>query len=197
LQYTRLFVIFFVVFGSFSDPIFFANYGQASAQKIDYATSGIRFRLVASIKADPKYAKQNYDGAIGSLAAMVRISAHATESQFFGVAFDKASDFSVVNGSAEQMIWEETKCHQRRGLPKETVMSMDGSIATDKAKTNIHARVRHIGLPLPSDEITQGRRLPAGVDNTGPFIAYRSQTVMSHLFVDVKIYTFNCELRRG
>jgi hypothetical protein len=171
-----------------------AQSGQVTAHAVDFDTNGIRFRLAASVKADPEYAAQSYDRANATLATKVRISAHAIQSQFFGNVTAMMSDFSLVSGSPEQVIWQEARCHQRRGLPKETVVAIDGAIATEQQTMAVHARARQLGLMLPADEITQGIRLPEDSDRDGAMIAYRSQTKLSHLFVDVKMYGFDCKL---
>jgi hypothetical protein len=181
--------------GCLIDSSIHSESGQTAGPAADFRTSGIRFRLEASIKADPGYAGYRFRGGTkASLAAQIRISAHARESQFYGVVTVRGSDFSLIDGLLDQVIWQDARCHQRRGFPKETVTSIDGSITTGKEKFSVHARARQVGRLLPSDEITQGTRLPDGTDDKGAFIAYRSQSELSHLFVDVKIYMINCEL---
>ena len=187
---------FFAMAGCLFNLSAHAESSEAAGRPIDFKTSGIRFRLTASIKADPasQYAKQHYDHGKASLAVRVRISAHATESQFFGEVTTNVSEFFPIDGSPEQVIWQEARCHQRRGLPKETVTSIDGSITNEQAKIRVHSRTRQVGLQLPLDEITPGTKLPNGTDQNGAFMAYRSQSKLSHLFVDVKIYAFDCDL---
>jgi hypothetical protein len=160
---------------------------------IDFKISGSRFRIAASIKTDST-SMRYYDHANASLAVTIRISAHARESQFFGEVSKVFTKFSVNDGSAEMLFWQDARCHQRRGLPKTTVVGVDGSIVGANGNINVHARPRQLGLPLPLDEITQGIRLPGGFDYNNPFIAYRSQSKLSDLLIDVKIYTFNCAL---
>jgi hypothetical protein len=140
------------------------------------------------------YARQNYDQSKASLDVKIRISAHATESNYFGVVSETFSNFRPNEGSEEKLFWQDGRCHQRRGLPKTTVTAIDGSIDNERAKTGIAARPRHLGVLLPSDEITAGTRLSYGADNAGRFMAYRSQTKASHLFVDVKVYVIDCDL---
>lgn len=172
----------------------------ATRHIIDFRKSGIRFQIKASVKADPvsPYAKQAYKQSEASLAIKIRISAHARESQFFGVVSKNFAGFFANEGSSEKLFWQDARCHQRRGLPKTTVVAIDGSIATGKKKISIHARPRQLGLLLPVDEIMQGIRLPqSGNDRAGAAIAYRSQSKSSHLLVDVKIYAFDCDLAAG
>ncbi len=191
-----LLFVFLPLAGCLVNSSIYAEIGEAAGGAIDFKTSGVRFRLAASIKADPasRYAAEYYGHGKASLAAKVRISAHATESQFFGEVTSNLSDFSPIDGSLEQVIWQDAKCHQRRGLPKATVTFIDGLITSEQVKINVHARARRLGLQLPLDEITSGTRLPSGVDQNGSFVAYRSRSKLSHLFVDVKIYAFDCDL---
>lgn len=169
------------------------------ARSIDFRTSGIRFQITASIKADPafSYATQYYNQGKASLAVKIRISAHARESNFFGEVSEAISNFLLNEGSPEKLFWEDSECHQRRGLPKTTVTAIDGTIAGEKGKVSINALPRHLGMLLPSDEISAGKRLPDGADKNGNFIAYRSQTKLSRLFVDVKVYVIDCDLTAG
>jgi hypothetical protein len=159
-------------------------------------SSGIRFQIAASIKADRTQAQanQNDDGSRASLAVKIRISSHATESQFFGEVTQAFSSFKLAEGSGDKVFWQDPRCHQRRGLPKTTVVGIDGSIETDNGQISVEARPRHLGMLLPRDEISAGRRLPGGVDRNGRFIAYRSRTNSSHLSVNVKIYIADCNL---
>lgn len=163
---------------------------------INYRTSGIRFKIKSSIKASPALPGNRpvYDRGIASLTVRIRISSHARESQFYGVISKNFSNFRVDKGSDSKLIWQDSRCHQRRGLPKTEVFEIDGAITTARAQISVHARPRRLGLLLPSDEITQEIKLPE--DNTphGPLIAYRSETKLSHLLVDVKIYAFDCDL---
>jgi hypothetical protein len=170
----------------------------AAPGHIDFKTDGIRFQIKVSIVADngSPNAKQTYDHNAASLAVKIRISAHATESQFFGTVSKTFSSFPVHAGSGEKLFWQDARCHQRRGLPKTTVAAIDGSIATDNGQIDVRARPRQMGLPLPADEIAQGTRLPPVISNQrAPLMAFRSESKASHLLVDVKIYASNCNLR--
>jgi hypothetical protein len=169
------------------------------ARSVDFRTSGIRFQIAASIKADSasSYATQHYNHGKASLAVKIRISAHARESNFFGEVGETISNFLVNEGSPEKLFWQDSECHQRRGLPKTTVTAVEGTMAGENGKVSINARPRHLGMLLPSDEISAGTRLPDGADKNRNFIAYRSQTKLSHLFVDVKVYLIDCDLMVG
>ena len=173
--------------------------GAPTYRPANFQKSGIRFQINASIMADPtsSYAKQAESRNTATLDVKIRISAHATESQFFGEITKTFEDFRPNEGSVDLPFWHDAKCHQRRGLPKTTVTAIDGSIATTNGNVKISARPRHLGMLLPSDEISAGTRLPDGADENGNFIASRSQTKLSRLFVDVKVYVIDCDLTVG
>jgi hypothetical protein len=185
--------------GDFSVLAARAQIAPATGRPVDYQKSGIRFQIRASIKAAPDspYGKRDNNGSRASLDVKLRISAHATESNYFGVVSETFSNFRPNEGSEEKLFWQDGRCHQRRGLPKTTVTSIDGSIETEQGQISIAARPRHLGVLLPSDEITAGTRLPNGADKNGSFIAYRSQSKSSQLLVDVKVYVVDCELAAG
>ncbi|MDP2296009.1 MAG: hypothetical protein Q8M24_11180 [Pseudolabrys sp.] len=176
-----------------------AQNAPKSGGPIDYQKDGIRFEIEASIKAMPgsPHVKSDDDKNRASLEVKLRISAHATESRFFGVNAATFTDFKLAEGSEEKVFLRESRCHQRRGLPKVTVTAIDGSIQTDKGRVDITARPRQLGRVLPPDEISAGARQPSGADKIGPFVGYASQTSVSRLSVNVKIYTIDCPLVVG
>jgi hypothetical protein len=174
-----------------------AQTAVAGPRPIDYQKSGIRFQIKASLKATPgpPYVKRDDDKSTASLDVKLRISAHATESNYFGVNTETFPVFRLTEGSVERLFWQDAACHQRRGLPKVTVTAIDGSMQTENGRVDVAARPRRIGKLVPADEISAGRRLPSGADKNGPFIAFSSQTNASHLVVDVKVYTIDCPLK--
>lgn len=173
-----------------------AQLASAASHPVDHQESGIRFQIKVSVKAVPSFpkGKRDDDRSRASLDVKLRISAHATESNYFGVVTESFSDFRVTEGSDERLFWQDARCHQRRGLPKAIVTAIDGSIRTENGQVEVAARPRYLGKLLPSDEISAGTRLPGGIDKDGPFIAFNSQTNKSHLAVDVKVYTIDCLL---
>ncbi len=177
----------------------FAQAVSPSGKAIDFQKDGIRFEIKASVKALPgsPHLKQDDDKNRALLEVKLRISAHATESRFFGTNSATFSDFKLGEGSEEKMFLRESSCHQRRGLPKVTVTAIDGSIQTDNGRVDIVARPRQLGRVLPPDEISAGSRQPSGTDKNGPFVGYVSQTSVSRLAVNVKIYTIDCPLVAG
>lgn len=174
-----------------------AQTASAASRPIDYQKSGIKFQIKASVRAVPAspYVKSNDDKTAASLDVKLRISAHATESNYFGVNTETFPAFRLTEGSVERLFWQDAACHQRRGLPKVTVAAIDGSVQTENGRVDVAARPRQIGKLVPADEISAGRRLPGGTDKTGPFIAFSSQTNTSHFVVDVKVYTLDCPLK--
>lgn len=166
---------------------------------INYRKDGIRFQILASIKATSRVVsnRRDDDRNRASLAVKLRISAHAVGSNFFGEIAEVYSGFHLNDGSGDKLFWQDAVCHQRRGFPKITVVAVDGSIGTGSGSLAIKARPRHIGLPLPDDEIGPGRRLPAIVGQGQTVIVYRSLTRSSHLEVDVKTVAIDCELTGG
>lgn len=184
---------------AFVAPSSRAQTAPAAVRPIDYQKSGIRFQIKASIRAVPASPniKRDDDKSAASLDLKLRISAHATESNYFGVNTETFPAFPLTEGSAERLFWQDTACHQRRGLPKVTVAAIDGFLQTENGRVDVAARPRQIGKLVPADEISAGRPLPGGTDKNGPFIAFSSQTSTSHLVVDVKVYTFDCPLKGG
>lgn len=173
-----------------------AQIASGAPHPIDYQKSGIRFQIKASIKSatGTPYVSRDDDNSAASLDVKLRISAHATESNYFGVNTETFPAFRLSEGSVERLFWQDAACHQRRGLPKVTVTAIDGSMQTENGQIDVAARPRQIGKLVPADEISAGSRLPGGADQDGPFIAFSSQTNTSHLVVDVKVYTLDCLL---
>ncbi len=160
-------------------------------------TLGVRHRIDAVVSLEPNSPLlQKHRGARGTLSFVVRLSANSTQMRFFGMVTPSFSDILVPEKDAilvaQTKIWEEDRCHQRRGLPKVTVTQVKASFGEGDSRIDISAVVRHIGLLVPYDELTPGIKLPAGVDEIGSFYALRAQTRDSRLNVDLKIYPFEC-----
>jgi hypothetical protein len=161
--------------------------------------SGVRFQVAASVKANPAspQAKETYDHGTASLSVRIRISSHATGSQFYREVTRAFPNVAILAGSAEQVFWQDGACHQRRGLPKTTVIAVAGTVSTAKGQYDIQAVARQLGLVLPADEVTAAAKLPPGDDGKRRFIGFRSETKRSFLLVDVKIYETECDLKSG
>ena len=166
--------------------------GQTNASSFE--RNGVRHVISASVGVDPAHQATTYGGERRlALTLSVRISDHAVESEFYGQVPVTFSDFTAKQPPAERVVWENDRCHQKRGLPKMAVTEIKGEIKNGEEPSNaISARARHIGLLLPSDEVMAGTRLPDGRDQIGPFMAIRTQTSRSHLIVDLKLYILGC-----
>jgi hypothetical protein len=157
---------------------------------------GVRFEIDASIKAAAP-AQPIYRSGRASLSVRIRISSHATGSQFYGEVTHLFSNISLVDGAPPQPFWRDAVCHQKRGLPKTTVIAIDGTVSDNQAHHEVHALARQLGVRLPEDEVTAGTKLPPEFDGKRRSIGFRSETKASLLLVDVKIHQIDCELPRG
>jgi hypothetical protein len=138
--------------------------------------------------------KASRDDRMASLYVKLRISSHATGSNYFGEITKFVPNVRLTKGSSEILFWQDGHCHQRRGLPKITVTAVDGFINSENGRIDVKARPRYLGKLLPADEISAGGRLPDGKDADGKYIAFRSRTKTSHLAVDVKVTITDCNL---
>ena len=161
---------------------------------------GIRHILYVTIKSGPdsRVLQQSSDQPItATLTVKTRISAHSQEINFYGDVPATVSDFDPIKGSREQEVWKDAQCHHERGFPKITVINVDGSIINAQKSLPIAARFRWLGRLLPGDEVMAGKRLDSGSDDVGPFIATRTETKKSRLFVDLKLYILPCTITVG
>jgi hypothetical protein len=170
---------------------------QPNAAPSPGSVTGVRHQIVASVRADWAYYGQSGRDAPdhATLTAQVLISDISQEFHFFGGVRAEFADISPAEGSPEQKIWEDPGCHHERGLPKFTVIAIDGELTIANKPVAINARIRQLGLLLPTDEITQGRRLLSGTDPVGPYTVTRVETRQSHLFLDLKLYTSKCSIK--
>ena len=161
---------------------------------------GIRHILYVTIKSDPdsRILQRSSDEPItATLTVKTRISAHSQETNFYGDVPATVSDFDPIKGSREQEVWKDAQCHHERGFPKLSVINVDGSITNAQKSLPIAARFRWLGRLLPGDEVMAGKRLDSGSDGVGPFIATRTETKKSRLFVDLKLYILPCTIPVG
>jgi hypothetical protein len=173
---------------------------QGSPNTISAPRNGVRNVLKMVIRSDTDAAisqKPSGDAANAKLTVKIRISAHSQESNFFGDVQATASDFDPAKGSTEQEVWRDDRCHHERGFPKTSVIDVDGAITNGQSKQPISARYRWIGLMLPEDEIIPAKRLNGGTDGFGPFIATRTETKLSRLLIDLRLYILPCTLAAG
>jgi hypothetical protein len=168
-------------------------YRRASAQLSPVDQSGVKHFITAAIAPAP--IGNEPEPHITGLQVRVRISDHARETQYFGDVPVIWPEFSASKGAPEQRIWEDQACHQRRGLPKATVLAIEGTLATEERRLAVSARRRHIGQKVPSDEIRQAQSLLDGRDTLGRYLAFQTETMQSHLILLLKIYVADCKLR--
>lgn len=160
---------------------------------------GIRHRIDMTVSAEPDspLIKRGHQ-VRGWLSIIVRLSANSRESRFFGVLDREFSDVLITEKAeplvSQTKIWEEDICHQRRGIPKVTVVGVKGRFEQENEKIEIGSANRRIGIRVPADELTPGIKLLSDADDLGSFYAFRAQTRLSRLNVDLKIYAFGCPL---
>jgi hypothetical protein len=166
--------------------------GAASAQLSPIDQSGVKHFITVAIV--PAQIGNEPEPRVSDLQVFIRISDHARETQYFGDVPVIWPEFFASKGAPEQKIWEDQACHQRRGLPKVTVVAMEGALATDQSRLAIQARHRRIGQRVPSDEIRQTQALLDGRDDLGRYLSFRTETTGSHLILLLKIYVADCKL---
>jgi hypothetical protein len=161
--------------------------GAASAQPGGADQLGVRHFITATLSRTAAPSDR-----ISGLLVVVRISNHARETQFFGEIPVGVATLDPAEEAPEQKIWEDERCHQRRGLPKASVISVRGTYERDQSR--LDAQLRHIGLKLPADEIMPGQSLNAGRDSAGRFFAAQTRTLRSGVTILLKIYVTDCIL---
>ena len=160
-------------------------------------TRGIIHILYLTAKIDDPDLRRQSSGepGVATLTVKIRITDHSQETKFFGDVPATVSDFDPIKGSREQEVWKDAECHHERGLPKMTIISVDGQMTTGQQKLTIAARRRALGLLLPKDEVMTAKRVISGTDDRGSFIATRTETKQSRLAVDLKLYLLPCDLQ--
>lgn len=169
--------------------------GQPSPSRVAPANNGLWFQVKAAIKpvAMPKEQGIEKGEPHAALSVQLRISSHADGSHFFGHPSQKF-DFKLADGSQEKLYWQDSACHPRRGLPKISVVAIDGTIERDGRSEDIKARPRQVGVKLPSDEITPGSALARSSVGQRQALTFQASTKISKIDVLVKIYTVDCAL---
>lgn len=158
---------------------------------------GIEHVLYLAVKSDPTsplLTQANGQAVNTRLTVTLRISAHSQETNFFGSVPATVSEFDLVEGSKDQVVWRDGKCHHERGFPKISVTSIDGLATSGQQRHPINARWRVIGLFLPRDEVMTSRRIGNGTDKIGSFVETRTETKLSRLVVNLKLYILPCDL---
>src|SRR5262249_27578646 len=147
--------------------------------------TGIRHVLKASLSVDPSspYAKPQHGPMQADLHATIQISDHAPGLNFFGLAIALFAYRDPGAPQAEQTVWEARRCHRDRGLPKISVLRIDGIVADGDVKTTIAAAARHIGKLMPADEITVSKPLFRAPGSPPGDIAIQARTKISRWIV--------------
>jgi hypothetical protein len=166
----------------------------AIAQPSVFDRLGVNHLITARILPAEKPRAPEEQAQISGLKIVMRVSDHAREVQFFGEIPVEWPDFDAAKGAAEQVIWEDKQCHQRRGLPKLTVLTVEASLDVGQSHFQISASHRRIGRQVPGDEVRPDQALQIGRDDGGRFFAFRAKTTESHVAVLLKIYEVDCIL---
>jgi hypothetical protein len=178
---------------------------QSAANGQPPSLRGVRHVLYLTVKSDdPDLQKADGSDAQknesakqtpnATLKVTVRISDHAQETSFFGNVPTTLADFDPAKGSPEQEIWRDARCHRERSFPKMSVVAVDGLIAHGPDKQIVETRPRHIGLPIPVDEVLMASGFQYGTDDRGSFLETRTRTSESHLSVVLKMYILPCDV---
>jgi hypothetical protein len=195
-RFRPILAVSWVVLGA----VLWSTTGEVRAGPQAANVSGIEHALFLTVRADPdshRWRQKRSDPVAAKLTVNVQVSAHSRESNFYGVVSAEISEFDLVKGSRGREIWRDKNCHHERGFPKITVTSVEGLVTSGEESHPIYARVRKIGLLLPRDEVLAARRLGANTDGFGSYFAARTETKLSRLFVELKLYTLPCELQAG
>ncbi len=170
---------------------------QQTTGALGATTRGIEHVLYLAVRSDPAsplVTQSNGDLVKAKLAINLRISAHSQETNFFGIVPATVSEFDLVKGSHDQEVWRDGKCHHERGYPKITVTNVNGSVTSGPHLIPVAARYRQLGLFVPHDEVMPSKRLDGSSDDIGAYLASRTETKQSRLFVDLKLYILPCNL---
>ena len=166
------------------------------------AVSGVRHILMGSLSFGgpsanaprPSSGVREREGATADIQTDVRISDHAPGVDFYGVITTRFSDVRWGQQTAEQTIWEATKCHFDRGLPKVSVLGFRGDISHGDTRTSVTAIPRRIGKLVPDDEILTTRRVPAGLNRDGAELLIQAVTKTSELTLSLRLVLKYCDL---
>jgi hypothetical protein len=199
----------------------------SNAENQDDALDGVRFRVDASVSIEPDSPllariRRSGSAADGLVQIYLRVSANSREVRYFGIVPKELPLRLPPAPALWQTVWEESICHQRRGLPKLTVVRVTGrwpAAMSRPAQTrpdpgqppdkggdlnlgqtpaprivDFNSSIRHIGVPLTQDELVPGIKLPDGVGEAGAYSAVRAQTKDNRLNADLRLYTFACPI---
>jgi hypothetical protein len=150
---------------------------------------GIRHRISISVKF---HSLATDHPSTAFLKVRVKISDFALESRFVGDVTATMSDFDPMKGISDHVVWEDSKCHHERGIPKATILEVGGSIKDQQNEVPIAAIIRRTGLLAPSDQVTTPASLVPGRDETSSFYIIHVETTKSRLALDLKLRAVPC-----
>lgn len=174
---------------------------SAEADKLSEALAGVRHVLRASLSAaeNAPYANAKDGKLPADLRANVRISDHSPDADFFGGVVAHFGEVTIGEGTtgepgAEKIIWQASKCHRERGLPKVSVTGIEGIVGDGDNKVQVAAVARHIGKLMPADEIIITKPLARSFSNLLTELAFRAETKVTRLVLDLRLTAIRCGL---
>jgi hypothetical protein len=131
------------------------------------AQTGIRHSVVATLLSfsDTIGARSSVEEPPprADLRVFVSISDHAIESRFYGTVQAQFLDVDPSAGAGEVLLWEDARCHRERGIPKISVVRIEGAIRRGERSIPLTALGRQLGRRVPLDEIIE-RKGPSDDD---------------------------------
>lgn len=163
-------------------------------------TGGVRHELRASVSAESRAPDTGgHDGdEKADLTISVRIIDIAPDSRFVSVV---STSFSALGrresgreSGTERIVWADSKCHVDRGLPKITLLAVEGTRGEGQAVVPISATPRHIGQFIPADEIIVQKQMPDQAFNglSGARLAMVALTQSSRLRIALSLNVQSC-----
>ena len=158
------------------------------------AAAGVRHRVTVTLLpiANPVGASRLAQASPprADLRIFVQISDHAIDSRFYGTAEARFSDVDTSTGGGETLVWEDARCHRERGIPKISLVRIEGAIRDGDKATPLTAVGRQVGLRVPPDEIVERKGL---ADDDGlTLTVIDAITKMSGIAVRVRLQGERC-----
>lgn len=165
----------------------------------DLPTLGVKHALIASLTLSPGQASGGAEPdkpteLEGNVQVSVRISDHAPGTRFYATLVSSFVRIGADRPGPSQTIWEDRLCHPDRGLPKVTVVKIEGSIRNGDRKLDIAALPRLIGKLIPMDEIVVTKRPETRPGEWAGKFLFRAATGLSRLMVDLELTTQRCKI---
>jgi hypothetical protein len=151
----------------------------------------VRHQLVASIRPVASLSGAQQGARPANLRLQFQISDHARDSNFYGMVAAEFDTADLAAGAAEAVVWEDARCHSERGLPKITLVAVEGTISEGGKVVPFAAIIRQRGLRLPLDEIIARKDLS---DTSSAALAIQGETTRSRLRVGAKLLVRACLL---